>query len=64
MLAMGHFATIATDGTFLDVAVTGDFLAKLQSGQESPGPAIHLSSTVRRAVVASLTVAAIGVIAY
>ena len=29
--------TIATDGAFLDIAVTGDFLAKVQSGQESHG---------------------------
>jgi len=29
--------TIATNGAFLDIAVTGDFLAKVQSGQESHG---------------------------
>ena len=29
--------TIATDGAFLNIAVTGDFLAKVQSGQESHG---------------------------
>ena len=29
--------TIATDGSFLDIAVTADFLAKVQSGQESHG---------------------------
>ena len=29
--------TIATDGAFLDIALTGDFLAKVQSGQESHG---------------------------
>ena len=29
--------TLATDGLFLDIAVTGDFLAKMQSGQESHG---------------------------
>ena len=29
--------TIATNGVFLDIAVTGDFLAKVQSGQESHG---------------------------
>ena len=29
--------TIATDGVFLDIAVTSDFLAKVQSGQESHG---------------------------
>jgi len=29
--------TIATDGAFLDIAVTGDFLAKVKSGQESHG---------------------------
>ena len=29
--------TIATDGAFLDIAVTADFLAKVQSGQESHG---------------------------
>ena len=29
--------TIATDGAFLDIAVTGDFLAKVHSGQESHG---------------------------
>ena len=29
--------SIATDGAFLDIAVTGDFLAKVQSGQESHG---------------------------
>ena len=31
------FVTIATNGAFLDIAVTGDFLAKVQSGQESHG---------------------------
>jgi len=29
--------TIATDGEFLDIAVTSDFLAKVRSGQESHG---------------------------
>ena len=29
--------TIATNGAFLDIAVTGDFLPKVQSGQESHG---------------------------
>ena len=29
--------TLATDGAFLDIAVKGDFLAKVQSGQESHG---------------------------
>ena len=29
--------TIATNGAFLDIAVTGDFLAKVQSGQEAHG---------------------------
>ena len=29
--------TAATDGAFLDIAVNGDFLAKVQSGQESHG---------------------------
>ena len=29
--------TIATNGAFLDIAVTSDFLAKVQSGQESHG---------------------------
>ena len=29
--------TIATNGAFLDIAVTGDFLAKVHSGQESHG---------------------------
>ena len=29
--------TIATNGAFLNIAVTGDFLAKVQSGQESHG---------------------------
>ncbi|MGB0207901.1 MAG: ArnT family glycosyltransferase [Candidatus Puniceispirillaceae bacterium] len=34
----------ATDGAFLDIAVKGDFLAKIQSGQESHGapPATYL----------------------
>ena len=29
--------TLATDGAFLDIALRGDFLAKVQSGQESHG---------------------------
>jgi 4-amino-4-deoxy-L-arabinose transferase-like glycosyltransferase len=29
--------TLSTDGAFLDIAVKGDFLAKVQSGQESHG---------------------------
>ncbi|MDB4852133.1 glycosyltransferase family 39 protein [Alphaproteobacteria bacterium] len=38
--------TLATDGAFLDIAVKGDFLAKVQSGQESHGapPFTYLAS--------------------
>ena len=32
--------TLATDGTFLDIAVRGDFLAKVRTGQESHGAPI------------------------
>ena len=39
--------TIATDGTFLNIAVTGDFLAKVQSGQESHGCLLYTSPSPR-----------------
>ena len=39
-LPWGILVTLATDGVFLDVALRGDFVAKVQSGQESHGAPI------------------------
>lgn len=36
-LPWGILVTLATDGAFLDLAIRGDFVAKVQSGQESHG---------------------------
>lgn len=37
VLPWATLVSLATDGAFLDIAIKGDFLAKVQSGQESHG---------------------------
>ncbi|WP_438996840.1 ArnT family glycosyltransferase [Candidatus Puniceispirillum sp.] len=37
VLPWATLVSLATDGAFLDIAIKGDFLAKIQSGQESHG---------------------------
>lgn len=48
VLPWATLVSLATDGAFLDIAIKGDFLAKVQSGQESHGapPGTYLALLV------------------
>ena len=48
VLPWAILVSLATDGAFLDIAIKGDFLAKVQSGQESHGapPGTYLALLV------------------